>query len=158
MAIVSRMTRARVSEWALMSSGPSSTRTLERWIKLWIVRKPFLKAAGHHICDDSWNTPSAPIITSQGSPNIQKYRKLVLDDSWIEPGSIKNLLKNVPKIIRHPVKNNLSLPSELPQVTPETPTDHHKMTKMLQIPYGLRFLLDLNCGFSRFVLTFFIIY
>ena len=47
---------------------------------------------------------------------------------WI-PDRPTKMSKKCQEIIRNPIKNDLWLPSELPQVTPETPNDHQKMPK-----------------------------
>ena len=63
---------------------------------------------------------------SQGVTNTQKYYKIVPDDSRMDPGSTQQVSNKCSKIIRNPFKHDPWLPSELLQVTPNTPDDNQK--------------------------------
>ena len=89
-----------------------------------------------------WFSSYAPIMTFIKFPNISRclsdrlseistVKQMVPVDSWMDLGSAKQRQKqtHVRKHSRKSSKSNLWFPSELPQVTPDTPNDHQQMSK-----------------------------
>ena len=88
-----------------------------------ILEKLLSKGVGHHI---------PPPLPHHGGPRIFKnVRKMYqMTPGWTLDRP--KMSKGCSKSIGNPCKNNIWLPSELPQVTPETPNDHQQMFRFWQ--------------------------
>ena len=63
----------------------------------------------------------------KGVPEYSKIFKMFPGVCWMDPESTNNVENKIKKIIRHPLKSNLGLLSEIPQVIPKTPNDYQQM-------------------------------